>query len=211
MRDIVIFGAGGFGREVALMIREINQHQQTWNLLGFYDDGKKKGDVIDGFTVLGNLADLKARKSSASVVIGIADPHIRKALVDSLDHEGIDFPVIIHPSVLPGDTRVNRFGRGTIVTAGCILTTAITLGDFVILNLATTIGHDVNVGNFSSLMPGCRISGFVEIGDCVYLGSGAVVLPQVKLGGDCIVGAGAVVTRSVEAATTVVGIPATAR
>jgi sugar O-acyltransferase (sialic acid O-acetyltransferase NeuD family) len=209
MHNLAIFGAGGFGREVALMIRQINQQQNTWSLLGFYDDGKKKGDEIDGLPVLGGMEDLKQHKGSLHVVVGVADPQLRKKIVENIDRDDISFPVIIHPSVLAGDMKVNHFGRGSILAAGCILTTAVTLDDFVILNLATTVGHDVKIGSYTSVMPACKISGFVNIGTGAYLGSGAVILPHVTLGNDCVVGAGAVVTKSVDAATTVMGVPAT--
>jgi sugar O-acyltransferase (sialic acid O-acetyltransferase NeuD family) len=207
--DLAIYGAGGFGREVALMIRQINQHENTWNLIGFYDDGKNKGSEVDGFPVLGGLEDLRNRNTPLNVVVGIADPRVRKKIVERIDGSRISFPVITHPSVLAGDTSVNRFGRGSIITAGCILTTGITLGEFVIINLATTIGHDVNIQHFTSVMPACNISGFVDIGEGAYVGSGAVILPQVSLGADCVVGAGAVVTKSVDASSTVMGVPAT--
>lgn len=35
MRDIAIYGAGGFGRETACLIKEINSVKPTWNLIGF--------------------------------------------------------------------------------------------------------------------------------------------------------------------------------
>ena len=54
---------------------------------------------------------------------------------------------------------------GTVLTAGVILTTRIQTGDFVLINLATTVGHDVNIGNFCSIMPGCSISGSVSLGE----------------------------------------------
>ena len=207
MNDIAIYGAGGFGREVALMIRQINEHKPEWNLLGFFDDGKKKGDVVDGLPILGGIRDLNAKSSAIQIVMGIADPAIRKRIVAELDSK-IDFPVIIHPSVLAGDLTINTFGRGTIICAGCILTTAVHIGEFVILNLATTIGHDVEIGAYCSVMPGCNISGFVKIEDNVYLGTGSIILPHLILGEHAVVGAGAVVTRSVTEGLTVVGVPA---
>lgn len=39
VKDIAIFGAGGFGREVACLLRKINAVEPTWNFVGFYDDG----------------------------------------------------------------------------------------------------------------------------------------------------------------------------
>ncbi|MDR1459358.1 MAG: serine acetyltransferase, partial [Bacteroidales bacterium] len=43
MKDIAIYGAGGLGREIACLIRHINENEPTWNLIGFFDDGKAKG------------------------------------------------------------------------------------------------------------------------------------------------------------------------
>lgn len=210
MHDLAIFGAGGFGRELALMIRQINQHQNTWNILGFYDDAKEQGSEVDGLPILGGTEDLKKYQGPLHIAMGIADPQIRKRIVQIIDGAGISFPVLIHPSVLAGDTKFNRFGRGCIIAAGCILTTAVTLNDFVILNLATTVGHDVTIGSYASIMPACKISGFVNVGAGAYLGSGAVILPHVTLGDECVVGAGAVVTKLVTESTTVMGVPAKA-
>lgn len=41
MKDIAIYGAGGFGREVACLIERINKARETpiWNFIGFFDDG----------------------------------------------------------------------------------------------------------------------------------------------------------------------------
>ena len=44
MKDIVIFGAGGFGREVACLLNRINKQTSTWNLIGFIDDVKNVSD-----------------------------------------------------------------------------------------------------------------------------------------------------------------------
>ena len=38
MKNIVIIGAGGVGRETALIIQQINELELTWNLIGFIDD-----------------------------------------------------------------------------------------------------------------------------------------------------------------------------
>ena len=38
MKDIAIYGAGGFGKEVACLIKRINEQEPTWKLVGFFDD-----------------------------------------------------------------------------------------------------------------------------------------------------------------------------
>ena len=44
MKEIAIYGAGGFGREVACLINRINEVEPAWNLVGFFDE-----DVIVEF------------------------------------------------------------------------------------------------------------------------------------------------------------------
>jgi sugar O-acyltransferase (sialic acid O-acetyltransferase NeuD family) len=207
MRDLAIYGAGGFGRETALHILQINTRSKKWSIKGFYDDGLKKGQVVDNLKVLGGFPEIQAHKKQIDLVIAIADPLIRKSIAEKLSNPKIDFPSIIHPACL-GGAKLNSWGRGCILTAGVILTTGIELGDFVIINLASTVGHDVKMGQFVSIMPGCNISGNVRIGEGTMLGTGAQILQNLSIGRSCKVGAGAVVTKSFGDNKTIIGIPA---
>jgi sugar O-acyltransferase (sialic acid O-acetyltransferase NeuD family) len=207
MLDLAIYGAGGLGREMALLIRQLNQVQIQWNLVGFYDDNHSLNQKVDEeLKIIGGIAELNQVKKPLSLLVAIADPMIRKSVVSKITAEKIDFPVILHPNV--SGSPINKFGKGCVITAGCILTTGIQLGDFVIINLATTIGHDVRIGSFSSVMPGCNISGNVSIGENTLLGTGAKILQSLTIGQGCRIGAGAVVTRNFGNNLTVVGVPA---
>jgi sugar O-acyltransferase (sialic acid O-acetyltransferase NeuD family) len=125
--------------------------------------------------------------------------------------QGVHCPTLIHPSVLLGDEERNNIGDGSIICAGVILTTNITFGSFVIINLSCTIGHDVKIGSYSSIMPQCSLSGFIELGELVYIGAGGRILPGLKIGTGATVGAGAVVTKNVLEEKTVMGVPAIGR
>jgi len=206
-RDLVIYGAGGFGREVRLMIEQINADRAQWNILGFVDDGKA-GTVVDDLEVLGGMDYLVNQSKPLSVVLALADGNLRKQLVHKLKPSRLEFPTLIHPGANTGDAKRNTFGEGTIITDGNILTTNIRMGNFVIINLMCTIGHDVILGDYCSVMPGCNISGNVTIGEGTFLGTGSKVLQNLQLGSGCKVGAGAVVVKSVGAGHTLVGVPA---
>jgi sugar O-acyltransferase (sialic acid O-acetyltransferase NeuD family) len=203
--EIAIFGAGGFGRETAVLIRQINQVKSTWNLVGFYDDAVT-ADRVDGLPVLGGLSDLVRVKTPLAIVIAIADPRIKEKIYRSIHSEFISFPTLIHPTCITGEG--NTFGKGCIITAGCAFTLNIAMGDFVIVNLLTTVGHDVVIGSFSSIMPNCSISGFDKIGQSCMIGAGARILQNLSLGDGTIVGAGAVVTKSFGDGSLLVGVPA---
>lgn len=208
MKDIAIFGAGGFGRETALLIHQCNLVSPAWNVVGFYDDAKQKGDLIGHLKVLGGIAEVEAISRDITIVVAIADPLTRKTIVERLTKNSrVSFPTLAHPLAQMGDTN-NSIGKGCVFGCGVVLTTNIRVDDFCIVNLATTIGHDVHLGSFSSVMPGCSISGNVMIGPGSFIGTGARVLPSVSIGANCVVGAGAVVTKSFMDNKTLVGIPA---
>lgn len=207
MRDLAIYGAGGFGRETSLMIEQINQVEKRWNVTGFYDDKIKQGERVDGYAVLGGLPEVKKLPASSSLVVAVADPLLRRKIVEQLKDQAFDYPVLIHPRAMTGSTS-NSIGRGCIITAGCIFTTAISLGEFCIINLAATIGHDARIGNYTTIMPGCNISGNVSIGMLSMIGTGVQILQNLTLGDACKVGAGAVVTKNFGNSATLIGIPA---
>ncbi len=208
MIDVAIFGAGGFGREVLTLIQAINRTGCIYNVIGFFDDGVRKGTVVNGFPVLGNVDDLNGWSSDIGVAVAVGNPGVKKQIVGRITNKNVTYPVLIHPSVLIGDAERVRIGEGSILCAGNILTTDICVGSFVILNLACTVGHDVVIGDYSAFMPSCNISGEVSLGEGVYCGTGARIINQVKIGDFAIIGAGAVVISDIPSRCTAVGVPA---
>ena len=207
MKDLAIYGAGGFGRETALLVQQINAISPRWKMKGFYDDGLKAGQTIDKWPVLGGINEVLQLTVDTDIVVAMADPVTRKSIVEKLNNKNLAFPTIIHPTCQTGDDN-NQLGKGCILTAGTILTTGIKLNDFVIINLLSTLGHDVILGSFSTVMPGCSISGNVRIGECTMMGTGARILQNLTIGKNCKIGAGAVVTQSFIDDKTIVGVPA---
>ncbi|NDK56219.1 acetyltransferase [Pontibacter fetidus] len=206
MNKIAIFGAGGLGREVAMLIEQINSKKLTWDLIGFFDDGLATGDEVFGYKVIGNADDLKKHKSALSVVFAIGEPTIKQRIISVIHNPNLNYPVLIHPGAVLGKDVV--IGEGTIIMAGNIITVNVKIGKHVLLSSACTVGHDVTLGACTAVMPGANISGNVEIGQCVYLGVGAKTIQQVKIGTNAIVGAGAVVINSIPPDCTAVGVPA---
>lgn len=207
MKNIVIIGAGGFGREVKTLIDSINNQTPTYRFLGFYDDGFKKGQIINGCPVLGGILDINLINIQCSVVIAVGDPQTKQGLFEKIKNSNVDFPNIIHPNVLLSDDFV-EIGMGNIICASCIITCNINIKDFVILNLMCTVGHDTIISSFCSFMPSVNISGEVFIHEKVYVGTGAKIINQLEIGANTTVGAGAVVSKSLPENCTAVGIPA---
>ena len=207
MQDIIIYGCGGFGREVLQVLRAINAAQPSWNCVGFLvDAGFETKTTVHGLPVASQPKALNCTSQTA-VVVGIGNPHARKTAVDRLIKLGLtDFPTLIHPRSWIGDFV--ELGEGTIVCAGALLTTDIRIGAHVHLNIGSTVGHDTRIGDFSTISPGVNISGKVTLGQRVEIGSAASVIPGVDIGDDVTIGAGAAVVKSIPAGCTAVGVPA---
>lgn len=206
MKKIAVIGAGGFGREVKMLIDQINQKEKKFEVIGFYDDNENF-TTVNGLPYLGKIEKLNEVDFPLSVAVSIADPKTKRNIINSIKNPQIDFPNLIHPNVLIGEDAV-KIGRGNIICAGVIITVNIEIKDFVILNLSCTVGHDTVVGSYSSFMPTVNISGEVNIEEGVYVGTGAKIINQLEIGEYTIVGAGAVVAKTLPAYCTAVGIPA---
>lgn len=211
MKDIAIFGVGGFGREVLTLISDINKVEPTWNVIGFFDDGYDVGYECHGLKVLGGTEALSKWKKPLNLVIAIGTPKIKKAILKKIDNNiVINYPTLVHPTAIIGDINYVKFGRGCIICAYTIITCDIEVGDFVIFNLACTLGHDTVVKDYCSFMPSCNISGECLIEEGVYCGTGVKIINRTSIGKDTIVGAGAVVVKPLPAMCTAVGSPAKA-
>ncbi|MFT2010626.1 acetyltransferase [Pontibacter sp. 13R65] len=210
MKDIALVGAGGLGRELLVLLHQINEVSATWNILGFYDDNTSlSGLFIDQVPYLGTLNDLELVQQELAVVLGIGSPQVKRQVVQRLQKfSNLYFPVLLHPSVSVKPYQYISFGPGTIISQGVILTSNINLGKHVFINLCCTIGHDVVLNDFVSLMPGVKVSGAVTLQEAVYVGTNAALLQGIMVGENTTIGAGAVVTKSLPARCTAVGVPA---
>jgi sugar O-acyltransferase (sialic acid O-acetyltransferase NeuD family) len=206
MNKIAIFGAGGFGREVKWLIDCVNQVKPTWEFIGYYDDELSPRPSIDISLMVGTISDLNKVSDKLAVVIAIGKPSIKEKIYNQLSNINLYFPTLIHPTVLIGNKV--QIGQGCIICAYNILTCNIQIQNFVILNLACTVGHDSIIKNFTSIMPSVNVSGEVIIEDNVYIGTGAKVINQLSIQKNSTIGAGAVVVSNIPSNSTAVGVPA---
>lgn len=206
MKNIVILGAGGFGREVQWLIDRINEREKQYNILGFIDDGVEVGTHIGNLEVIGNTEFLCDYDKSLCVVVAIGSAKIRRKVADKLKgNVKLEFPNLIDPSVLTSERSI--FGKGNIICAGTILTVDYQLGDFVIINLDCTVGHDAILDSFVTLYPSVNVSGCVKIGQESEIGTGTNIIQGKNIGERSIIGAGSVVVRDIEGSCTAMGCP----
>ena len=206
-KQIVIYGASGFGREVSWLIQSCDDYE----VICFIDDDTSKhGASLNEIPIM-SLENASKLFPGAFVVGGVGVPRTRQLLMEKAMSAGFRFETIIHPRV--ERSQWIKVGTGTVICAGNILTTNITFGEHVQINLDCTIGHDVVMGNYTTLAPGVHVSGWVHFGKRVYVGTGAVIIngteeKPIMIGDDVVIGAGACVTKSIPPGETWGGVPA---
>ena len=205
MKNIVIIGAGGVGRETSLIIQKINELEPTWNLIGFIDDNVNNwGRVVNGYSVIGGIDSLEVLPSDTYIIIAIANYEIKREMVNRINNK-FKFATIIHPRVWIHD-YIN-VGEGTIIYEGAILTTNIEVGNHVIISPKCGVGHDSIIKDYVSLLWNVNVSGNDIIEEGVMMGSGSTVIQGKRIGKGSTVGAGAVVIDDIDSYSTVVGVP----
>ena len=205
---IAVFGAGDLGREIVVLIRQINLSGGNWEIVGFYDDNESKGAIIGGLKVCGGVNDLNNLKEPINLILAIADTETKGKVADRITNPKISFPVLIHPLVEHHPFQNISIGKGSVICAGNNFTTDIHIGDHVLINLGCTIGHDCIINNYCSIMPGVNISGKVQLGEGVYVGTGSQIINYVSIGDYTTIGAGATVIDNIQPFAIAVGTPA---
>lgn len=183
-----LIGYGGHAREVMA--------QMGKNLPCFVDD-----EFMNEKTR--RLSEFNPKKYKAMVVLG--DSKSRYEMVQKLPKETKYF-TFIHPTALLMENVT--IGEGSFVGAHSILTTNIKLGKHALINRGNQIGHDSEIGDYFSMMPGSIVSGNVKIYDCVYMGNNSCIKEKLSVHSLSTIGMGAMVVNNINDSGTYVGIPA---
>ncbi|MEA3550238.1 acetyltransferase [Pseudarthrobacter sp. C1] len=209
--DVVIVGAGGFGRETIEAVRaEASSMSHSRRLIGVVDSDPGRFNLARlaslGVPYLGTDLEWLGSNPSAEFVIGIGDPRIKARVHRRFIAAGLHPATVVHPSATVGSNCV--LAPGTIICAGVQVSSFVTLGLHSHLNPNATVGHDAVIGDYVSVNPGAIISGRVTCHSEVLVGAGATVLQNLTIGSGATIGAMACVTRDVPSKAVAVGVPA---
>lgn len=203
-----IIGSGGFAKEVFHLSEEILDSSYTFS--GFIDRKPssemitvrgRNVPVFDEEHFLKNIIPAK----NLNIYFGVGDPNLIQKL--SIRFKKYNFPNLIHETFV-GDRDSITFGKGNIITAGCIFTVDISVGSFNIFNLNTTIGHDTVIKDNNIFNPGCNISGDVRIGSNNLFGTNSTVLQGITIENNNILGAASLANKNISNDCVMVGVPA---
>ena len=196
MKQIYIVGAGGFGREVFDWMMETLDLEEEYSFAGFLDDNLQHWMGFQFKLVVSKISDYKVGENDC-LICGIGNPSLKKEICQLLIEKGGKFISLVHPSARLG--RGSKIGNGSVVCPNVVITCDVEVGNFVMINLSTTLGHD-SIGDWSTLSY-CDV-GFVEVGESVFMGSCAKLF-HLKPLAHRYYWSGSVVIRDVASATSV--------
>lgn len=209
MKDIAIYGAGGFGREIACLINLINEKSREWNIIGFLDDNESLWETANKYgRVLGGANWLNQYDKSLAVAIAVGNPAAVKTIVENINNPNVSFPNLYAPTVTFLDKESLEIGQGNIFCSNCFISCNVKIGNFNLFNGYIPIGHDAVIGDCNVIMPSCNISGGVEMGNENFLGVQSVVLQYIKIGNNTRIGANSVIMRKTKDGFLYIGNPA---
>ena len=208
MKRIVLYGAGGFAREVVEIIEDINRISPSYEIVGYVSEGDdySAGQMINDYPWLGGEEWLLEHKDSVVCCVAIGTAKAKAEIQKRIRESGVLIETIIAPGVKIG--KNTRIGAGCIITYNSIVSVNCVLGDGALLNGNVTIGHDSQIGNYTTIMTSSDIGGWCQIGNAVNIGAHVYVVPRIKIGSESTVASGSIVFANVKEKTTVLGNPA---
>lgn len=206
MKDLIILGAGGMGRQVYSCFSRWQGYADQYRVKGFLDDNLEALKDYPGYPpVLGRIDDYKVQEGEV-FFNSIGDVQQKRKCVDKIHSQGGQFINLIHPSVdIPKETKI---GQGCLIGPRVGIGVESEIGDFCLIQNGVVIGHDVKVGNYVRLDCYVVCIAGVEISDNACIHTASVLNHNVKVGQNATVGACSFVIRNVKPGTTVFGNPA---
>jgi hypothetical protein len=186
-------GAGGHGKDVLAIAQGI----WDYRFLTFLDDDPKHGYP--------RCSDLKGFTGATEYVVGVNHGGVREHMAQEYGRDRTA-ATLIHPTAFVGPDCV--IGQGCVLGPYSVLTTNVTLGDHVHLNVGASISQGSTLHDYVTLGPGARVCGDALIGARTTIGVGASVANLISVGSDVYVGAHSCALRDIPAGWTVGHTPA---
>jgi sugar O-acyltransferase (sialic acid O-acetyltransferase NeuD family) len=203
MLNLIIVGAGGFGREVLQWTKDSFSEAQ-YRIKGFLTNNAAD---LEGFNIpypiLGSDEEYRIKKNDR-FIFAIGDVGAKREITQRLETRGAEFISLVHPTAVIASSA--RIGKGAVICPFALLSANVVLEDQVMLNFYASCGHDAKIGKFCILSPYATVNGFAELDEGVFLATHASVGAHRKIGRDSKVSANSVVTADVPAKTLVYGV-----
>lgn len=205
MKQLLIIGARGFGREVYDLAMDCIEAGADFEIKGFLDDKKNALEGLGSYPPIISSVENYEVQPDDVFICGLGTPEWRKVYTEKIIAKGGKFITLISPHAII--RRNAHIGDGCIITHRSNISVDTFVGNHAAI-LSSGLGHDSKVGEYSVLSGGVAINGFVEVGREVYMGCRSIVAPHKTIGDKAFVGMGSVVISNVKAGAKVFGNPA---
>lgn len=203
-----IIGAGGFGREVACVVKKNLNELKLGQFIGFFDDNHSLPKKNDLGEIIGDINILLENYDGINLFIAVANPIFRLKIFNRLNELNFKFPNLINSDFNVLNQSNFKIGEGNIIFSRSSVSTNVQIGNFNILNSNISIGHDTVIGNFNTLMPGTKISGDVKVDNMNSFGINSGVLQGVEIGNNINLGPASILYKNPKDDSTYLGNPA---
>ena len=203
MKKLLIIGAGGHGKVVADIAKQMHQYSDIY----FADDRLDIQNMkISGIQVVGTTAFAFRHIKEYEIFVAVGNADVRKKMMFQLVSQNAVLPVLIHPdAVIADDVSI---GNGTVIMAGSVINSGSIIGQGAIINTCASVDHDNFISDYVHISVGTHLAGNVSVGERSWIGISAAVSNNISIASEVVVGAGAVVVKDIEEKGTYAGVPA---
>lgn len=205
MKNLIIVGAGGFGREVFHWINDWISFDETrksdFQIKGFLGmDDNELDDFDFPVGILGHEETYTFQKNDL-FVMGVGQTTLKRKIATRMAELKAEFFTLIHPTAVVCSSA--KIGEGAVICPFATVSSDVELGDFAMLNTYASIGHDCKVGDCCVMSGYANLNGFVTLENEVFMGTRATVVARKTVGSQSKISAHALVVSDVPKQTTV--------
>lgn len=206
MRNLVIVGAGGFGRSLYCIAIGCVGYGTDFILKGFIDDDINQLDNYTGYPPILDFIDHYEIEDNDVFVCSIGDMQTKRVICEKLKAKGAKFIPLIHKTAI---IRTNlQIGDGCVVCEYAAIGADCQIGEHSLIQPYAAVAHDCKVGSYVRIDTRATLVGGVIVEDDVTIHTAAVLSHNVVVGKGAKVAACSFVIKKVKPNTVVMGNPA---
>jgi sugar O-acyltransferase (sialic acid O-acetyltransferase NeuD family) len=206
MKNLIIIGARGFGREVYNIATQTKEYNVNWTIKGFLDDDKEALNPFKGYPEILNSVEEYEVQDNDIFICALGDTKFKKKYISLILGKGGHFTNIIHPTSI---INMNvKLGLGIIICPYTYISNDVTIGNFTTIQTHSAIGHDVQIGDYCQINALTFFGGFSQLEDSVTMNPCSGVAPRGSVKENTVVGINSTVLKTTKSNCTVYGNPA---
>ncbi len=184
---LIIYGTGGFTREIIHIVRETFAYEVDY-IVGGVGDWKDKDQILGIPIVKAAELDELFAKGYTKMVNAVAvtpGAFSRKDIFESLKKRNYDFPNIIARSAVFGDAV--KMGVGNLIFAGAVIGTEARIGNNCVINANSTLSHGNIISDCCHIASGATLAGDVVVGPNTLIGQNCTIYSGVHIGKNVLI------------------------